>query len=241
MNLIARKSGGANIVGRPQARLAWYPSATAPAAQVAVYWLELNKPVSAARLIGTFAPGQEGSALYNPATDQDVWLFTISYSASGTPSHSSLADAFRETKVLLSHQRETDAPTIGQMGDATTESVTVGVSNYSGFARKRRVKIATALTGGGALSSPTITIFDSTPDAPPPFIDFARGTGPQTIYVAVAHSSGDGTRWTPESNILTLTFASAEGTGGGGGSGSGEPTGGTTGDFNPERRDQLTL
>lgn len=217
-----------------------YPVPNAQTAYVKVYWRVRNpgEAASAWNEGPTVAPNGSGAIPYNPASDRNVEIALMPYSASGNPAFASVEEAY---SAALLHQRETEAPVIGQHSDATTEDATVGVSGYSPFARQRRVKIATALDGSGHLVAPTVTVFDSTPNAPPPWIDFTRGSGPQTIYVAVAHSSGDGTHWTPDSNILTLTFASAEGTGGGGGTGSGEPTGGTTGDFDPQPRHRIDL
>jgi hypothetical protein len=205
---------GISIVSRPMDQVQDYPAATVPAAYVEVYWRARNPDDPATAWIQgpTVSPVASVEIPYNPSVDKNVEIAPMPYSAAGIPGYSSIDDCFADVGQTLIHQRETDAPVIGQMGDATTDAVTIGVSNYTSFARQRRVKIATAIDGSGHLVTPMITIFDSTPDAPPAFIDFSRGTGPQTIYVAVSHSSGDGTRWTPDSNILMLTFASSEGT-----------------------------
>jgi hypothetical protein len=50
---------------------------------------------------------------------------------------------------------------------------------------------------------------------------------PLTVYLTVAHSSG--VAWTPESAVLSVTFAAADG------------TGGSAGDFDPTPRDEHTL
>jgi hypothetical protein len=242
MDLVS-DSAGINIVSRPMDEVQDYPDASVPAAYVVIYWRARNPgdPATAWTQGPTVSPVATVEIPYNPAVDKNVEIAPMPFSASGTPRYSSIDDCFAEIGQTHLHQREMDAPLIGQVGDATTDFVTVGVSGYSNFARQRRVKIATALDGSGHLVTPTLTTFDSTPNSPPPYLDFERGTGPQTIYVAVAHSSGNGTVWTPDSNILTLAFASSDGTGGGGGTGSGEPTGGTSGDFNPLPRDLYTL
>jgi hypothetical protein len=241
MDLILKPSGGQNVVLRPAARAPWYEEATVDAAEVEMFKQHINPEtgafVGAPTPLGRFPAVGPVIIEHNPQTDRDVIIYAMPYSAEGAAGYSDLRHA---TQVYVPFQRETTAPEIGQMGDATTEDVTVGVSGYSTFARLRRVRIASALDGSGHLVSPAETVFDSTPDAPPPYVDITRGAGPQTIYVAVAHSSGAG-RWTPDSNVLTVTFASADGTGGGGAPGSGEPTGGTEGDFDPVPRHQIEL
>lgn len=242
MDLVIEDSDGQNIVAREMGEPDWLPEATVDAHEVEVFVQEVDTAtgglVSALRPLGRFHPEALVSFQNTPASDRTLRVFVRTYAADGTPDSPTLRAAGTQASVLF--QRETAAPVIGQQGDATTDFVTVGVSGFSSFARLRRVKIATALDGAGHLVAPTETIFDSTPDAPPPYIDLTRGAGPQTIYVAVAHSSGGG-RWTPDSNVLTVTFAAAEGTGGGGEPGSGEPTGGTPGDFDPVPRHQIEL
>jgi hypothetical protein len=93
MDLVCKRSGGKNVVGRPQGRPAWYPTATAPVAQVEVYWKYDDEAPAAARLIDVFGQGQLGSLHYNPTTDKNIQLATISISPSGTRSVRDLADA----------------------------------------------------------------------------------------------------------------------------------------------------
>lgn len=234
MDLIVKDSGGHNVVAREQAMPEYLPAATVDAARVRLFIRNADEPEQDEREIaGHFGRGSQVSIPFNPVRDRNLVIRAVPYSAFGTPGQS--------VSATLLHQRETEVPVIGQATDATTEDVQVGVSNYSPFARQRRVKIATALDGSGHLVDPTETIIDYGAQTPPDFITVTRGTGPQTVYVAVAHRGGPDSPWTPDSNIIPLTFASSEGTGGGGGSGSGEPTGGTTGDYDPTRRDQIDL
>lgn len=156
---------------RPMARARWRPDATVSPSQVEVWWRYDNEPAAAARLVGRYAPGQEVSFAHNPLEDRNLILSTVSIAPDGTRSVSELADAYERTLVF---QRETAAPTIGQNTDATADSVTVGVTDFSLLVTKRRLRIADSLTGGGALSSPTEQVFDYGPNPVPAFIDIPR-------------------------------------------------------------------
>jgi hypothetical protein len=171
MNLIARTSGGRNILARPQARAAWYPAASVHPSQVEVYWRYDNEPPAAGRKVGVFSPTQQVSIPYNPLVDRNVLVGTISIAPDGTRSARELADAHWEA---LTFQRETAAPVIGQTGDATVDSVTIGVTGFTKLARKRRLRIADTLTGGGALVTPSEDIFDAGNGQVPGYIDIAR-------------------------------------------------------------------
>lgn len=170
MNIIAKASGGKNIVARPMARPQWYPPASVQPATVEVWQRAKGEPAAAARLVGRYRPGESGSFAYNPLEDKDLILSTISIAPDGTPSVRELADA---EEHLLVFQRETAAPVIGQVGDAIANSVTIGVTGYTKLARQRRLRIADSLSGG-ALVSPTEEIFDSGNEPVPAFIDIAR-------------------------------------------------------------------
>jgi hypothetical protein len=171
MNLICQASGGKNIVCRPMARRAYYPARQVNPAQVEVYWRYDDEPAAAARLVGRYGPNESGSFPHNPIEDRNIILSTISIAPDGTRSVRELADAHEQ---LLVFQRETAAPTIGQNMDATPDSVTVGVTDFTTLVTKRRLRIADALTGGGALDSPTEQIFDYGPAPVPVFIDIPR-------------------------------------------------------------------
>jgi hypothetical protein len=171
MNVVAKASGGLNVVGRPQARAAWYPSERVSPVQVEVYWRFEDEPAAASRLIGVFAPGQTATVPYNPLADRNVILSTISIAADGTRSARSIADAHQELVVF---QRETAAPVIGQASDATPDSVTVGVTGFTSLARRRRLRIAEALTGSGDLDDPTVAVFEAGNEPMPAYIDISR-------------------------------------------------------------------
>jgi hypothetical protein len=171
MDLIAKASGGKNIVARPQARAPWYPDKTINPATVAVYWRYEDEPPAAARLIGHYRPGEESSFHHNPLIDKNIYLGTISIAPDGTPGVRELAHANWQ---LVTSQRETAAPVIGQFNDATADSVTVSITNFSMLVTKRRLRIAEALTGGGALDSPTEQLFMYGPNEAPKFIEISR-------------------------------------------------------------------
>jgi hypothetical protein len=170
MDIVARASGGKNIIARPMARAAWYPDATVQPSQIEVYWRYSNESPAAGRKVGTFNPGAAISIPYNPAIDQDVMIGTISIAPNGVRSVRELADAHWETLVF---QRETIAPVIGQVGDSTPDNVTVGVSGFTKFARKRRIRIAEALVMG-ELDSPSEEIIDAGNEPLAGYIDITR-------------------------------------------------------------------
>jgi hypothetical protein len=172
----------------------------------------------------------------NPDRDENVILHLISKSADGTPSVSNLEDA---VQVTLLFRRETGAPVIGVV-EATPERVRIGITGFTRFARLRRVRIYSdeALT-----TLVTTLLFESEDYAArelPRYLDLSRFLAstvttqgeaaitteggeelvteeegavlPATVWVTVAHSGGNG--WTPESNVLKVTFAGGGGTGG---------------------------
>lgn len=105
MDLILRPSGGQNVVLRPQARPAWYPTGTVDAHQVEVFWQELDadgRAVGAPVSFGKFAADAVVSIPYNPVSaDAKVRIYAVSYSASGVPDVAELRDAVQAT-VLFS-------------------------------------------------------------------------------------------------------------------------------------------
>jgi hypothetical protein len=250
MDIIARDSGGVNIVAREMAVTRYYAPATTEAATVEVYWRVINADgtVGAWNLLGTFAPGAKISTTYNPDIDQNVQFGTKSYSSYGVPDVITLDDALTET---LLHQRETEAPVIGQNSPATTDTVEIGITGFTRFARYRRVTIS----ANADMSSPlAILLFNSDDYAShelPRYFILQRNVDtpitteggtpittednstlevevlPLAVYLTVAHSGG--TAWTPESNILAVTFTSETG------------IGGSTGDFDPTPRDEYTI
>jgi hypothetical protein len=245
MHLILKPSGGQNVVLRPQARPRYYPDPTAKTATVEVSWGYADEGAGQARFLGHFAPGQMGSFPYTPDLDRHVRLYSVSRSASGVPSVSVLEDA---EQASVPFQRETEAPVIGQNEPATAAEVRIGIDGFTRFARLRRVTVS----ANDDMSDPLeVLLFDSddykSKELPRYFV-LERSTGeailtegglgltteggetltteagalPLTVYVTVAHSSG--TAWTPESNILEVTFAAEDGTGGSGGDFDPRPT-----------------
>ena len=108
MDIIARRSGGESVVGRPQARPHWYPAATAPAARAQVWKRNADEPAAAAVLVGVFEPGQDYRVDFNPLTDINVLLGLNPLSAAGTPCFSRPED-FIWAEVLVSRDRATVA------------------------------------------------------------------------------------------------------------------------------------
>jgi hypothetical protein len=255
MDLILKPSGGQNIVLRPQARAPWYEPAAVDAHEVELYKQEidpatgtfLGKPV----LVGRFAPAGKVAIPHDPDSDRDVIVYAMPYSASGAAGFSEVAHA---TQAYVPFRRETDAPMIGQNAPATTEEVEIGITGFTRFARGRRVTVSANADMSGPLA---VLLFDSADYVArelPRYLRLQREAGvltteagselltedgsqlsaetgeaalPRTVYVTVAHNGG--AAWTPESNILEVTFAAGDG------------TGGSAGDFDPTPRDSKNL
>lgn len=262
MNLAARKSGGPNVVGRPQARPAWYATASVDAREVEVFAQRLDDAgaVSGAPLsVGRFSPAAEIVIPHTPDLDCRLRVYLMPYGPDGTPGYSSLRDC---PQFTVDFRRETDPPVIGQTGATATpwDTVQFGITDFTRFARLRRVTVSENADMSGTPLAVIVRAADSeiARDLPRFFILSRVGGGmnaeagnapasdplrvedgntpaadlltletgtilPATVYVTVAHSSGNG--WTQESNILQLTFAAGDG------------TGGSAGDFDPTPRD----
>jgi hypothetical protein len=107
-----------------------------------------SEPASAPfRNVGVFRPGDQVSIPHNPAMDENVTFAIRSRSVRGVPNHTYIEEAVIASLV---HQRETEAPQIGQEGAATAERVTIGISGFTRFARKRRVRISANADMSGA-------------------------------------------------------------------------------------------
>jgi hypothetical protein len=244
------------VVLRPPARPRDYLAAEVLAVLVVMYAVEVGKPLQTYVEVGRFAPGQAGGSYnFNPFKDRDVYFFCNSFAADGTPAFSSIEDAFAATARLLVHQRETEAPVVGQNSPATADQVEIGIAGFTRFARQRRITIS----ANSDMSSPlAVLLFDSanyTERELPRYLTLSRtfagdlqtedglrletedglqlsteaGTVlPLTVYLTVAHSGG-GVYWTPESSVLPVTFAAGTG------------LGGSTGNFDPTPRDKHNL
>jgi hypothetical protein len=255
VDAIAKRSGGQNIVGRPQARPARYEDASVDAHEVEVFVREIDPATGAfsgvPKSLGRFPA--EGTVIYphNPDTDRDVIVYAMPYSADGTAGFSEIAHA---TQAQVLFRREMAAPVIGQNAPATTDAVEIGITDFTRFARHRRLTVST----NADMSSPLLVLLlDSQAYAArelPRYLTLQRMAGgltaesgeqlltesgeqltaedesaalPRTVYVTVAHSSG--VAWTPESEVLEITFAAGDG------------TGGSAGDFDPTPRDLKNL
>lgn len=210
MNLVAKHSGGTNLVGRPQARSPWYPSERSRPAQVEVWWRYEGEVAAAARLLGTFKPDQQVVVPLNPLVDRNIILSTISISAAGLRSVREIADA---PETLLEYQRESAAPTVAQVGAATHTSIRLAIDGYSTLAIKRKVRTADDEAMTTNLQE---QVTEVTPGATlPRLIDLLRddgGAGTRTIWVRVSHSSGG--PYGAESAAQSFTYADSGGAGG---------------------------
>jgi hypothetical protein len=246
---------GVNLVSRCWDQPNDYPDPAAPTAYVKVYWRaraagEAIKPWQEGP---TVSPLSSGTIHYTPDVDKDVEFALMPFSAKGTPGFSSIEDAYAATLVF---QRETDAPVIGLTANVTVDTAEIGITGFTRFARYRRLRVwadagmVTLLRevlldsndygdhylprnftltrdagvlvrepAGGALLAEDGTTLEA---------ETSSASLPDTVYVTVAHSSGNG--WTPESNVLLITFASGDGS-----------TVGSPGDFDPTPRDSYKL
>lgn len=243
--------GGVAAVLRDANVAAYYPPATVGAAWVKVWAREKGRGVDTAFVLAEGKPGGELSTLFNPDADTTLLVAPISYSASNVPSVSDLEHAdWQEFAVV----RERDAPVIGQNSPASTDSVEIGITGFTRFARMRRVTVSASADMSDPLA---VLLFDSETYVArelPRYLTLSREAGllttedgsellaeddtrleaesglsalPRTVYVTVAHSGG--AAWTPESNVLEVTFAAGDG------------TGGSDGDFDPTPRDRKNL
>jgi hypothetical protein len=213
MNLIAKQSGGNNLVGRPQARRPWYPTDRSRPVQVEIWWRYEGEVAAAARLIGTFAPGQQVVIPSNPLVDRNVILSTVSINANGLRSVRHIADA-PETIVVF--QRESAAPTVGQVGASTHTLIRLAIDGYSTLAIKRKLRVADDSAMTTNLTEQTTEVAPG--ETLPRLIDLVRtdgGSGTRTVWVRVSHSSGGA--FGAESNAQSFTYADNGGSGGGGG------------------------
>lgn len=210
MNLIAKQSGGNNLVGRPQARRAWYPSERSRPVQVEVWWRYADEVAAAARLLGTFRPGQQVIVPLNPLVDRNIILSTISISATGLRSVREIADA---PEAMLEYQRESAAPAVAQVGAATHTVIRLAIDGYSTLAIKRKLRTADDAAMTTNLHE---QLTEVTPGATlPRLIDLLRddgGSGTRTVWVRVSHSSGG--QFGAESAAQSFTFADSGGAGG---------------------------
>ncbi len=169
--ILLKQSGGRNIVLRDQTRAAYYPAAQTPAASSQVWMHEIGEEIGSAKLLGVFpVNGTQINLPFNPASDAGVVLLFNPLGPDGTPRFSSLDDC---KKVVVPRNRETVAPTLGQVGAATTEKLTVGVEGFTQFARRRKVRIA----DNAGMTDAGVTIFDYAGKEVPKFIDILRTAG----------------------------------------------------------------
>jgi hypothetical protein len=246
--------GGVNIVSRCWDQPNDYPDPAAPTAYVKLYWRVRapGDPATAWQEGPTVSPVGSGTIHFNPDVDQYVEVAPMPYSARGTPGYSSIEDAFNATLML---QREPDAPTIGLNSNATVDKAEIGITGFTRFARFRRLRVwaeagmvtllREVLLDSGDYASRELPRYfvlsrtanvlrneDGTPllneDGTPLLAEDTSGALPATVYVTVAHSGGN--IWTPESNVLQITFASGDGS-----------TVGSSGSFDPIPRDKESL
>lgn len=214
MNLVLKHSGGGNLVVRPQARPAWYPTDRSRPVQVQVWWHYEGESAAASRSLGTFAPGQAVTVPSNPLVDRNFILRTITISGRGVPSVRDIADA---PATLLVVQRETSAPTVAQVGAATHTNIRLAIDGFSTLAIKRRVRIADDVGMSTGLQVLETTLNPG--EVLSRLIDLTRtdgGSGTRTVYVRISHSSGGD--YGAESTVASFTYANSGGTGGGTGS-----------------------
>jgi len=119
--MIARNSGGQNLVGRPQERRPWYPTNRVRPVRVEVFVRSDDEVAAAARSLGTFAPGQQVRILYNVVTPKNLILSTVGTSPNGKRSVRELADA---------HEVAAASPA-GRTGPAPPAPLPTSGNNYT--------------------------------------------------------------------------------------------------------------
>jgi hypothetical protein len=249
---IVSTATGVNIVSQCYALPPVYSDPSVPCAYVEIYWRARNadEPATAWKYEDIIGPTGTIEIHYDPDIDRDVEVAPMPYSANGTPAFATIDDAFDTIGRVLPHQRETEAPEIGQNAPATPAQVQIGITGFTRFARLRRITISAHPDMSDPLD---VLLFDSDDYAAKELpryctlernvsVDLTTEAGaaltteggdhlqlevlPATIYISVSHSSGR--VWTPESNILEVMFA-------------GESTPGSAGSFDPTPRDSGVL
>jgi hypothetical protein len=166
-----------NLLARDAVRPRWYPTATAPAARVGVWMHDADQfpTFETAEFLGWYVPGQSGNVAFNPVTDRPKTLRMVAYSASGVPSVRYLDDA---PAVSVNFKRETTAPTVTQIGAATTAVIQLGITDFTEFARQRRIRIA----DNSSMTNPSVIEYDSGDKLMPRFVDVLRNPPLQAAF-----------------------------------------------------------
>lgn len=255
MDAIARRSGGQNIIGRPQALSSWQPAATVDAHEVEIFTQEIDPAgalIGAPLSRGRFHPEARVVLPNNPDVDRNVRVYAVSYGPDNVPHVTDLREA---TQASVPFNRETEAPVIGLNKPATAEALEIGITGFTRFARFRRVRVWADAGRSTLLAEYLYDSADFGSHELPRYFTLSRHVGvlttepggselaaqdgtslvlegdattlPQTVYLTVAHSGG--AAWTPESNTLEATFAGVDG------------TPGSDGDFDPIPRQRENI
>lgn len=215
---------GNNLVLRDRSLPPWQTEVLKDSATIEIFMGFGDDPYNTARSVGTVIPGQTLILNHNPDLDHNLVFFGVGTSIDGTRDVSQLRDAIRADLTL---QREDETPAIGQIGASAFQLVTIGIDNFTRFARFRKVEVAGDV---GFTTKVEETIYDSVTFANkelPRFFDVTRDaslSSALTRYVRVSHSSGGA--YGPTSDPLLITFANSGGTGGSSGSFDPIPRGG---------------
>ena len=217
--LLLRAIKGIHLVLRDQSQPAWRPEPTQEPATVEVWMSYADEQVGTAQLLDVVVPGQTIVRDYTADLDRPLRFTPISVGVSGARSDSLLSLA---ESTIFTPQRETEAPTIGQVGDAGQFLLVVGIDGFSRAARYRKVEVADDVDMSVNLR---VTIKDGADQASrelPRFENITRESGDDALtqYVRVSHSSGGA--YGAASDVLEVAFADRHG--GGGTSGDYDPT-----------------
>src|ERR1043165_2686108 len=223
------QQGGVSLILADEDTPIYIPPHSTGAARVELWVYDADKGIDSAEKVAEGKPGGDFSFDYNPDRDRDLYVTTITYSASNTPS----SDLAHASWALLQHTRETDAPVIGQNSPATTDSVEIGITGFTRFARYRRLTVSANADMSDSLQVVTFDSEDYASKELPRYLTLSReggvltteaGNSPasdQLVTEAGNAAPGDvltvesgailpatvyltvahsgGTRWTPES------------------------------------------
>jgi hypothetical protein len=148
MDLIAKNSGGLQLVGRPQARPAWYPTDRVRPVRVEVWWRYVDEVAAAARLVGVYAPGQSVQLPLNPVVDRDLIFSTVTISSDGLRSVRELGDATEQT---IAYARDPVAAGGDLTGSYPNPTIKANAVTY---AKMQDVSAAARLLGRGGAGGP---------------------------------------------------------------------------------------
>lgn len=175
MPTIELNTNSSKVIALDDGAANYYPTSGIDPTTVDLYWHYPDEDPRAARFIGRAAIGENIIVPYNPVVDADPIVLAVPVAPDGLRAVSDLRDAQR---LIIAFKREVAAPTVTQIGNATPSVIQLGISDFTEFARKRRIRIA----DNAGMSSPTVIVYDSSNQLMPRFVDIMRNPTLQALF-----------------------------------------------------------